>query len=97
LTSPYRRDLGTQPAPRRLQRLHGTSAEQEHYMAQETVERLLGRILTDALFRKRLFNQARDQLLKFDLLDHERESLSKLDPEAFEKLSAKLDPRIVRG
>lgn len=66
-------------------------------MAQDTVERLLGRILTDALFRKRLFNRGRDQLLQFDLLDHERESLSQLDAEAIEMLSAKLDPRIVRG
>ena len=66
-------------------------------MAQETVERLLGRILTDALFRQRLFTHASDQLVQFDLLDHERESLSKLDPDAIETLSSKLDPRIVRG
>ena len=66
-------------------------------MAQETVERLLGRILTDTMFRQRLFSQRDKQLLQFDLLDHERESLSKLDREAVEQLSAKLDPRIVRG
>jgi hypothetical protein len=66
-------------------------------MAQETVERLLGRVLTDAGFRQRLFDRSDDQLVKFDLLEHERESLSKLDLDAFETLSAKLDPRIVRG
>lgn len=66
-------------------------------MAQETVERLLGRILTDTLFRQRLFTQKSEQLLQFDLLDHERDSLSKLDADAIETLSAKLDPRIVRG
>jgi hypothetical protein len=66
-------------------------------MAQETVERLLGRILTDAVFRDRLFAHSNDQLLNFDLLEHERESLRNLDPKAFEMLSAKLDPRIVRG
>ena len=66
-------------------------------MAQETVERLLGRILTDTLFRQRLFTSTNKQLLPFDLLEHERESLSRLDREAVELLSAKLDPRIVRG
>ncbi len=66
-------------------------------MAQETVERLLGRILTDAAFRVRLFSRTDEQLVQFDLLAHERESLSRLDRDAIEKLSARLDPRIVRG
>jgi hypothetical protein len=66
-------------------------------VAQETVERLLGRILTDARFRERFFAHPRDQLQQFDLLDHERESLSRLDHRAIEHLSEKLDPRIVRG
>ncbi len=66
-------------------------------MAQETVERLLGRILTDAAFRRRLFSRSDEQLVQFDLLAHERESLSQLDREAIESLSARLDPRIVRG
>jgi len=66
-------------------------------MAQETVERLLGRILTDATFRGRLFSRTDEQLVQFDLLAHERESLSCLDRDAIETLSARLDPRIVRG
>jgi hypothetical protein len=69
-------------------------------MAQETVERLLGRILTDADFRRRFFDQGRDQLQQFDLLEHERDCLTKLGPDVMEKmehLSEKLDPRIVRG
>ena len=66
-------------------------------MAQETVERLLGRILTDAEFRQRLFSRAHEQLRQFDLLAHERDCLSRLDLEAVERLSARLDPRIVRG
>jgi hypothetical protein len=66
-------------------------------MAQDTVERLLGRILTDASFRQRFFMLASDQLEQFDLLTHERECLSKLDRTAVELLSEKLDPRIVRG
>jgi hypothetical protein len=66
-------------------------------MAQDTVERLLGRILTDATFRQRFFNRLSDHLEQFDLLTHERECLSKLDRNAVELLSEKLDPRIVRG
>ena len=66
-------------------------------MAQETVERILGRILTDASFRDRFFEQTSQQLLQLDLLDHERDSLSRVDRNAIESLSEKLDPRIVRG
>lgn len=66
-------------------------------MAQETVERILGRILTDASFRDRFFEPTGEQLLQLELLDHERDSLSRLDRNAIESLSEKLDPRIVRG
>jgi len=69
-------------------------------MAQDTVERLLGRIITDANFRRRFFAQAPEPLEGFDLLEHERECLSKLGPDVIqkmEKLSETLDPRIVRG
>jgi len=66
-------------------------------MAQETVERVLGRLLTDASFRQRFFAHTRDQLLHLDLLEHERESLGKLDRHIVEVFSDKLDPRIVRG
>jgi len=66
-------------------------------MAQETVERILGLILTDARFRQLFFRQGNQQLLQFDLLDHERQSLSNIDREAVELLSERLDPRIVRG
>jgi hypothetical protein len=66
-------------------------------MAQDTVERLLGRILTDGRFRAKFFAQAREELREYDLLDHERESLIKLDHKIVEQLSEKLDPRIVRG
>ena len=66
-------------------------------MAQDTVERLLGRILTDGRFRAKFFSQAREELRDYDLLDHERESLIKLDHKIVEQLSEKLDARIVRG
>jgi len=68
-------------------------------MPQETVESLLGRILTDGRFRERVFGGAPRELGRFDLLEHERESLTKLDrvQVLFELLAAHLDPRIVRG
>ena len=66
-------------------------------MAQETVERILGRMLTDADFRQRFFNQSREQLVQLELLDHERESLTRLARSAVEHLANRLDPRIVRG
>jgi hypothetical protein len=70
-------------------------------MTQETVERILGRLLTDARFRRHFFAHRTDQLERFDLVEHERESLSKLDPDEVELLvellAARLDPRIVRG
>lgn len=78
-------------------RLRRKDIAHELAMAQETVERVLGRILTDASFRQRFFTHTRDQLLRLDLLEHERESLSTLDRQVVEILSEKLDPRIVRG
>ena len=66
-------------------------------MAQETVERVLGRILTDADFRQRFFARTEDQLVQLELLSHERESLTRLDRSAVELLADRLDPRIVRG
>ncbi len=66
-------------------------------MAQDTVERVLGRILTDATFRHRFFTHTGDPLLRTDLLEHEHESLRTLDRGLIEQLSERLDPRIVRA
>jgi hypothetical protein len=80
------------------QRCHFENLEE---VTQETVERILGRLLTDARFRKRFFIERRDRLRRFDLLEHERESLAKLEsapiPSLVEMLAERLDPRIVRG
>lgn len=68
-------------------------------MSQDTVERILGRILTDAKFRKRFFSSPGRELERLDLMAHERESLGGLDRVELlvELLAEKLDPRIVRG
>ena len=80
------------------QRCHFENLEE---VTQETVERILGRLLTDARFRKRFFCERRERLRRFDLLEHERESLAKLEsapiPSLVEMLAERLDPRIVRG
>lgn len=78
-------------------RLRSGYSGTELAMAQNTVERILGRILTDARFRQRFFAHTRGQLLRLDLLEHERDALSTLDRQVVEILSEKLDPRIVRG
>ena len=66
-------------------------------MSQDTVERFLGRVLTDGFFRNRFFSDRQRRLCELDLLDHERDSLHRLDRIAIERLAATLDPRIVRG
>ena len=83
--------------PRAPQQIARKAIVKDSRMGQETVERILGRILTDANFRERFFAHTRDQLLRFDLLEHERECLSTLDRQVVERLSEQLDPRIVRG
>jgi hypothetical protein len=66
-------------------------------MSQDTVEKFLGRILTDGFFRTRFFADRDRRLAELDLLDHERESLRRLTPDTIEQLVVHLDPRIVRG
>ncbi len=70
-------------------------------MSQDTVERILGRLLTDARFRRRFFTDPERELQQFALVDHERDGLRKLDPGAvtllLELLAEQLDPRIRRG
>lgn len=66
-------------------------------VSQEIVERILGRILTDARFRERVLAQPGTELGRLELLEHERESLGRLDRRAVSSLAETLDPRIVRG
>jgi hypothetical protein len=67
-------------------------------MSHDTVERILGRILTDSKFRERFFRRPQRELEQLDLLAHERESLGSLERVQLlvELLAEKLDPRIVR-
>jgi hypothetical protein len=68
-------------------------------MSQLAVERVLGRLLTDAEFRTAFFvrpvNVSRD--LGFDLTPVELAALSCVDVGALRALAAHLDPKIVRA
>jgi hypothetical protein len=70
-------------------------------MTQDTVDQILGRLLTDPRFRAHFFRRRHFQLEQFDLVEHEIDSLAKLDRDAVELLvellANQLDPRIRRG
>ena len=70
-------------------------------MSQDTVELILGRLLTDGRFRRRFFAERERELQHLELVDQERDSLGRLDPGSaellIELLAARLDPRIRRG
>ncbi len=70
-------------------------------MSQDTVELILGRLLTDGRFRRRFFAEPERQLQQFELVEQERDSLRRLDPGAvellIELLAGRLDARIRRG
>jgi hypothetical protein len=70
-------------------------------MSQDTVELILGRLLTDGRFRRRFFAEPERQLQQFRLVEQERDSLRRLDPGSVELLvellAGRLDPRIRRG
>jgi hypothetical protein len=68
-------------------------------MSQAAVERVLGRLVTDAVFRTEFFIEpvslCRDQ--GFDLTHVEMAALRRLDEGALRTLGARLDPKIVRA
>jgi hypothetical protein len=64
-------------------------------MAQNTVESIIRKAVTDEAFRSLLLSNPTEALSGFDLTDAERTQLSKLDPSAFE--GGNLEDRITRG
>ena len=81
------------PAPLRQMEWRG--------MTQDLVELILGRLVTDARFRRRFFSQPAAQLEEYELVEHERDSLCSIDADSvgllLELLAERLDPRIRRG
>ncbi len=63
-------------------------------MAQADVERVIGRAVTDAAFRKALIDSARTACAGYDLTDDEIESLERLDSESMHAFAGSLDTRI---
>lgn len=66
-------------------------------MAQEAVEQILGRALTDPDFRQRLIDNAAEACQGYDLTPAELAALEALDAESLQKFAGSLDDRISRS
>lgn len=68
-------------------------------MSQQSVEGILGRLITDAEFRERFFAESAFVCREyaFDLTPTELSALLSVDPRALQTMMASLDPRIVRA
>lgn len=66
-------------------------------MSQQTVEAVLGRLLTDEAFRRRFFSDGETALQGLDLTDEEREAVCLLRRRPLERLAKEVDPRVVRA
>ncbi|MFP4438063.1 MAG: Franean1_4349 family RiPP [Chloroflexaceae bacterium] len=63
-------------------------------MSQEAVERVLGRAMTDAEFRRQLIDNARAACVGYDLTEEELDALEALDAESMKAFAGTLDARI---
>ncbi len=68
-------------------------------MSQRAVERLLGRLITDAEFRRRFYEDAAAACgaMRHALTPRELEAVQATDETAVRAFAAQLDPRIVRA
>lgn len=63
-------------------------------MAQHEVERVIGRAVTDAVFRQALVDNAHDACKDYDLTEEELDALEKLDAQSMKMFAGTLDKRI---
>ena len=68
-------------------------------MSQRNVERVIGKLVTDEAFRRHFASDARAALAGLDaegieLNDCERHALASLDPQAVDRFTAEVDPRL---
>jgi hypothetical protein len=63
-------------------------------MSQEAVERVLGRAMTDAEFRRQLIDDARAACVDYDLTEEELDALDALDADSMKAFAGTLDARI---
>jgi hypothetical protein len=66
-------------------------------MSQQVVEMIIGKAVTDAAFRKQLFEDPDTALKGYDLLPEELEALKAIEKEAIEKFAGELDERISKS
>lgn len=65
-------------------------------MAQNEVERVIGRAVTDEAFRKQLIDDARAACAGYDLTEEELDALEKLDAQSLLAFAGTLDRRITK-
>ena len=65
-------------------------------MSQSEVERVIGRAVTDAAFRKALIENAREACKGYDLTEDELNALEALDAESLANFAGTLDERITK-
>lgn len=63
-------------------------------MSMEAVQAVIGRAVTDAEFRQKLIDNAREACKGYDLTPEELDSLEALDAESLKQFAGTLDARI---
>lgn len=66
-------------------------------MSQKVVEIIIGKAVTDAEFRKQLFEDPDNALKGYDLTSEEIAALKAVEKEAIEKFAGELDKRISKS
>ena len=63
-------------------------------MSQSEVERVIGRAVTDPVFRQALIDNAREACQEYDLTEEELDALEKLDSTSLQAFAVTLDQRL---
>lgn len=66
-------------------------------MSMEAVQAVIGRAATDAEFRQKLIDSAREACKGYDLTEEELTSLEALDADSLKMFAGSLDPRISKS
>ncbi len=65
-------------------------------MSQEVVQQIIGRAVTDAEFRQKLIDNAKEACKGYDLTPEELAALEALDAESLKAFAGSLDVRITK-
>lgn len=66
-------------------------------MSMEAVQAVIGRAVTDAQFRQRLIDNAKEACADYDLTPDELAALEALDAESLKQFAGQLDARISKS